>query len=74
MLRALDKICEYYDRNEPASPVPLILRRAQKLVMLSFYEILEDIAPDSISQAELVLGARFQGNADNDDEQGAEDE
>ncbi|MCK5844773.1 MAG: type VI secretion system protein TssA [Victivallales bacterium] len=72
ILRSLDKICEYYDRNEPASPVPLMLRRVQKLVTMSFYEILEDIAPDSIGQAEQVLGARLQGVSDQ--EEGVEEE
>ncbi|NOY76005.1 MAG: type VI secretion system protein TssA [Kiritimatiellaeota bacterium] len=74
ILRALDKICEYYDRNEPASPVPLILRRAQKLVTMSFYEILEDIAPDSIGQAEQVLGARLQGVSEQKDGESEEEE
>lgn len=74
ILRSLDKICEYYDRNEPASPVPLVLRRAQKLVTMSFYEILEDIAPDSIGQAEQVLGARLQGVSEQDQEEEEEND
>lgn len=74
ILRALDVICEYYDRHEPSSPVPLILRRTQKMVTMSFYDILEDIAPDSISQAEQVLGARLQGVSSQEDESMVEQE
>ena len=31
VIRAIDKICDYYDRHEPSSPLPLLLRRAQRL-------------------------------------------
>jgi type VI secretion system protein ImpA len=54
--RAIDKICEYYSAHEPSSPVPLLLRRAQRLVTKSFSEILEDIAPEGISQLETISG------------------
>jgi type VI secretion system protein ImpA len=56
VIRALDRICEYYVGNEPSSPVPILLRRAQRLVEKSFMEILEDMAPDGVQQAKLVSG------------------
>jgi len=56
VLKALDKICEYYARQEPASPVPLLAQRCKKLVTMSFFEILADVAPDGIKQAQLVVG------------------
>jgi type VI secretion system protein ImpA len=56
VVRMIDRICEYYTVNEPSSPVPLLLRRAQRLVAKSFYEILEDIAPDSMAQAKVISG------------------
>jgi type VI secretion system protein ImpA len=56
VVRAIDKICEYYSVNEPSSPVPLLLRRAQRLVAKSFYEILEDMVPDSMAQAKVISG------------------
>jgi type VI secretion system protein ImpA len=56
--RALDKICQYYEKNEPSSPVPLLLQRAKRLVSLSFVEILKDLAPDGMKQIDMVAGKR----------------
>lgn len=56
VVRMIDRICEYYTVNEPSSPVPLLLRRAQRLVSKSFYEILEDMVPDSMAQAKVISG------------------
>ena len=59
--RAIDRICQYYDRHEPSSPVPLLLRRAKRLVTKNFMEILRDMVPDGVSQAEQIGGT---GNDD----------
>lgn len=56
VVRMIDRICEYYTVHEPSSPVPLLLRRAQRLVAKSFYEILEDMVPDSMAHAKLISG------------------
>ena len=56
VVRMIDRICEYYTVHEPSSPVPLLLRRAQRLVAKSFYEILEDMVPDSMAQAKVISG------------------
>jgi type VI secretion system protein ImpA len=53
----LDKIIDYYRANEPSSPVPLLLQRAKRLVSVGFIDILRDIAPDALAQAEMVTGA-----------------
>ena len=55
VVRALQAICAYYARHEPASPVPLALRRAQAWVNLDFLTVLQDIAPDSLTDARRVL-------------------
>ena len=47
--------CAYYARHEPASPVPLALKRARAWVTLDFLTVLQDIAPDSLSDARRVL-------------------
>jgi type VI secretion system protein ImpA len=54
--RVLDQICLYYEKNEPASPVPLLLKRAARLVDKNFFEIIQDMAPDSISQIQKLIG------------------
>jgi type VI secretion system protein ImpA len=56
VIRALDRVCEYFERNEPSSPVPMLLRRARRLVSKSFLEIIQDVAPDGLSQVELLRG------------------
>jgi len=56
VMRMLDKICEYYARVEPSSPVPVLLQRAKKLVPMSFMEIMQDLIPDGVSQAEMYRG------------------
>ena len=56
VVRALDMICDFYDRYEPSSPLPLLLKRAKRLTNKTFMEIIRDLAPDGISQAESIGG------------------
>jgi len=56
VLRALDKICDYYAEFEPSSPIPLLLRRGKRLVSKSFLDIIRDMAPDGVSQVESIAG------------------
>ena len=56
-IKALDAVCEFYEEHEPSSPLPLLIRRAQRLASKSFMEILRDLAPDGLSQAEAISGA-----------------
>ncbi|HLV65227.1 MAG TPA: type VI secretion system protein TssA [Polyangiaceae bacterium] len=58
VVRALDQICRYYERNEPSSPIPLLLERCKRLVTMSFPDILKELAPDGLKQLELVAGKR----------------
>lgn len=56
VVKALDRVLDYYSAHEPSSPIPLLLRRAQRLVEKSFMEILEDMIPEGIKTAKLVGG------------------
>ncbi|OMH38673.1 type VI secretion system protein TssA [Motiliproteus sp. MSK22-1] len=56
VIRALDKIIEYYDRSEPASPIPILMVRAKKLVPMGFIDIIKNIAPDGLSEVERIRG------------------
>ena len=56
VLRALDKICDYYAEFEPSSPIPLLRRRGKRLVSKSFLDIIRDMAPDGVSQVESIAG------------------
>ncbi|MDJ0943319.1 MAG: type VI secretion system protein TssA [Kiloniellales bacterium] len=57
VVRLLDMICEYYARNEPSSPVPLLLKRAKGLVAKEFIDILRDLVPDAVGEAERIRGS-----------------
>ncbi|MCD2452507.1 type VI secretion system protein TssA [Methylicorpusculum oleiharenae] len=56
VINTLKLICDYYKKNEPSSPVPIFLERALRLVGKSFMDALKDIAPDGMSQANLIRG------------------
>lgn len=62
VVRALDKLCEYYDRHEPSSPVPLLLQRAKRLASKSFIEIMRDLTPSGLDQA-LSIGGVEEGES-----------
>jgi len=52
----LERACDYYARCEPSSPVPLLLQRARRLVEKDFIEIMRDLAPTGLVQAEEITG------------------
>jgi len=56
VVRALERICEFYRINEPSSPVPLILYRAQRMAKMSFMEIVNELTPDAITTVKGVTG------------------
>ena len=58
VVRALDKICDYYARHEPSSPLPLLLERCKRLATMSFIEIVREMVPDGLSQVEIIAGKR----------------
>ena len=56
VINMIDKICDYYTRQEPSSPIPLLMRRAQRLVPMSFVEIMNELAPAGVPQVQVVSG------------------
>ncbi|WP_140629146.1 type VI secretion system protein TssA [Methylibium rhizosphaerae] len=56
VVRMLDKVCEWVERNEPSNPAPLLIRRARRLMTKNFIEIMRDLAPDGVSQVENIAG------------------
>ena len=57
-IRALDAVSEFFRRNEPSSPIPLIVERAKRLVSKDFLEVLADIAPEALGSARSAGGLR----------------
>jgi type VI secretion system protein ImpA len=60
VIKALNLICDYYQKYEPSSPVPIFLERAKRLVGKNFIEVLEDIAPQGVEQALIFKGNQNQ--------------
>jgi len=56
VIATLDRLCDYYARHEPSSPVPLLLHRARGLVDKSFVDLLKDLAPEGLAQLTSVVG------------------
>ncbi len=56
--RALERVCEYLERHEPSNPASLFIRRAQRMLNMSFLEIMQELNPDAIAHLEMITGAR----------------
>ncbi len=55
-VEGLDNIIDWFERFEPSSPLPMLLRRAKRLSGMSFMEILEDLSPGGLEQAIVIAG------------------
>lgn len=55
VVTAMDAIIRYYAENEPASPVPLMLRRVRGWVNKDFLEVMRDIAPAQSDELARLL-------------------
>jgi len=59
--RMLESVCEFLERTEPAHPAPLLIRRAARLLDLSFLDIIRDIAPGAAGDIENLGGLKREG-------------
>jgi len=51
VVRVLESVCDYYKQVEPGSPVPYLLRRAQKLARMDFIQAMQELnlaTPDTL--------------------------
>lgn len=62
VVATLDALCDYYSHNEPSSPVPLILRRARRLVEMDFVDIVRNLAPDGLADVSRWVGSLDSGD------------
>jgi type VI secretion system protein ImpA len=56
VVRMLEKIRAYYAANEPSSPVPLLLKRAERLVGGDFLALITNLTPSARSELDVLLG------------------
>ena len=59
-VRLLDLVIEYYERNEPSSPLPLLVGRARRMADKGFLDLIRDLAPDGFGQVERIVGSQDQ--------------
>lgn len=52
----LEKLNLYFRLKEPSHPAPLFIERLQKLMDMSFYDILKNISPSSLKDLDLIIG------------------
>ncbi len=57
-VRALERICDYYAKNEPSSPLPFLLRRAQRLAEMDFLEAISELTPDAAEKLRTIMGVK----------------
>jgi type VI secretion system protein ImpA len=63
VVRALDGICRYYEQVEPGSPVPYLLRRAQKLAAMNFVEAMKELNLATIDTLRPSMGSTIDADA-----------
>ena len=61
--RAIESICNYYQQVEPSSPVPYLLRRAQKLAMMNFVQAVQELNLASVESLRPSMGSIVEGSA-----------
>ena len=54
--RLLQEVIRYLERVEPSHPAPLFLRRADRLLGMSFIDIIRDLTPDAVTNIEHFAG------------------
>lgn len=59
--RALQRACEYLERNEPSNPAALFARRAEGMLDRTFLDIIQELSPDSVRNLQVITGAKLPG-------------
>jgi type VI secretion system protein ImpA len=57
-LLMLKKGAEYFQKNEPNSPIPLLVNRALRFSEMSFIDLIEDMMPDALPRGRDILGIK----------------
>ena len=62
VVRAIEQICEYYRQVEPSSPVPYLLRRAQKLAKMDFVQVVQELNLATAETLRPSMGSALPSN------------
>ena len=55
-MRSLDGIIAFYERTEPASPIPHLVRRVRRMVPMDFMQLMAELAPSGIKEFRSAAG------------------
>ncbi len=66
VVTALDAISRFFHEKEPTSPVPLMLKRVRAWVDMDFFQILNEIAPSALEDAQRLLASPEDSSIDDD--------
>jgi type VI secretion system protein ImpA len=65
--RALDSLCNYYRQAEPGSPVPFLLRRAQKIVFMDFVDAVKELNIANLESLRPSMGVALDADHGGED-------
>ena len=57
VVTALDAISRFFHEKEPTSPVPLMLKRVRAWVDMDFFQLLNEISPGALEDAQRLLAS-----------------
>lgn len=57
VVTAMNAIVRFFEENEPTSPVPLMLKRVRAWVEMDFLQLLNEIAPSAVDDAQRLLAS-----------------
>ena len=66
IITQLDRISSWYEKNEPGSPIPLMLSQIRGMVNMRFGELMGEIYPDAVDGSRLMINR--QGSDDDSDD------
>lgn len=55
--RAIQDVIRFIEKLEPGHPAPLLLKRAHRMLGMSFLDIIKDMAPGALSDIERIVGS-----------------
>lgn len=56
VVKCLDLVIAFYDRTEPSSPIPHLVRRVRRMVPMDFLALMEDLAPSGLKEFRALAG------------------
>lgn len=52
-------IAQFVELSEPTNPAPLLIRRAARMMRMSFVDVMRDLSPESLAKLEVVAGIKL---------------